>query len=104
MRLTAAMVCAAVSPLACMPAVAAVMQPIALAPWGWSAMRDARGCLNEVRKELLGPDAAVPGPGRQHVALPQGADQQDGDGQHGECQHGAREFEQNAHEEPVTAE
>jgi uncharacterized membrane protein YbhN (UPF0104 family) len=42
------------------PAVAAVMQPIALAPWGWSAMRDARGCLNEVRKELLGPDAAVP--------------------------------------------
>jgi uncharacterized membrane protein YbhN (UPF0104 family) len=41
-------------------AVAAVMQPIALAPWGWSAMRDARGCLTEVRKELLGPDAAVP--------------------------------------------
>ena len=41
-------------------ALAAVMQPIALAPWGWSAMRDARGCLNEVRKELLGPDAAVP--------------------------------------------
>jgi uncharacterized membrane protein YbhN (UPF0104 family) len=41
-------------------ALAAVMQPIALAPWGWSAMRDARGCLNEVRKELLGPDTAVP--------------------------------------------
>jgi len=41
-------------------ALAAVMQPIALAPWGWSAMRDARGCLNEVRRELLGPDAAVP--------------------------------------------
>jgi uncharacterized membrane protein YbhN (UPF0104 family) len=41
-------------------AVAAVMQPIALAPWGWSAMRDARGCLTEVRKELLGPDEAVP--------------------------------------------
>ena len=41
-------------------ALAAVMQPIALAPWGWSAMRDTRGCLNEVRKELLGPDTAVP--------------------------------------------
>jgi glycosyltransferase 2 family protein len=41
-------------------AVAAVMQPVALAPWGWSAMRDARGCLTEVRKELLGPDTAVP--------------------------------------------
>src|SRR6202012_5913884 len=40
--------------------LASVMQPIALAPWGWSAMRDARGCLNEVRKELLGPEAAVP--------------------------------------------
>jgi uncharacterized membrane protein YbhN (UPF0104 family) len=41
-------------------AVAAVMQPIALAPWGWSAMRDARNCLTEVRKVLLGPDTAVP--------------------------------------------
>jgi glycosyltransferase 2 family protein len=36
--------------------VAAVMQPIALAPWGWSAMREAQGCLTEVRHELLGPD------------------------------------------------
>jgi glycosyltransferase 2 family protein len=41
-------------------ALAAVMQPIALAPWGWSAVRDARGCLTEVRKVLLGPDAVVP--------------------------------------------
>jgi len=41
-------------------AVAGVMQPIALAPWGWSAMRDAQGCLTEVRHELLGPDTSVP--------------------------------------------
>ena len=41
-------------------AVAAVMQPIALAPWGWSAMRAAGGCLTAVRHELLGPDTAVP--------------------------------------------
>jgi glycosyltransferase 2 family protein len=41
-------------------AVAAVMQPIALAPWGWSAMRNAEGCLTQVRHELLGPDTAVP--------------------------------------------
>ena len=40
--------------------VAAVMQPIALAPWGWSAMRGAQGCLTEVRHELLGPDITVP--------------------------------------------
>ena len=36
--------------------VAAVMQPLALAPWGWSAMRSAEGCLTEVRHALLGPD------------------------------------------------
>jgi uncharacterized protein (TIRG00374 family) len=41
-------------------AVAAVMQPIALAPWGWSAMRGAEGCLTQVRHELLGPDKAAP--------------------------------------------
>lgn len=41
-------------------AVAAVMQPIALAPWGWSAMRGAEGCLTQVRHELLGPDTAAP--------------------------------------------
>ena len=41
-------------------AVAAVMQPLALAPWGWSAMRSAEGCLTQVRHELLGPDTAAP--------------------------------------------
>jgi uncharacterized membrane protein YbhN (UPF0104 family) len=41
-------------------AVAAVMQPIALAPWGWSAMRGAEGCLTQVRHEMLGPDTAAP--------------------------------------------
>jgi glycosyltransferase 2 family protein len=41
-------------------ALAAVMQPVALASWGWSSMRDARNCMTEVRKVLLGPDAAVP--------------------------------------------
>ena len=41
-------------------AVAAVMQPVALAPWGWRAMRASQACLNEVRGELLGPGAAVP--------------------------------------------
>jgi glycosyltransferase 2 family protein len=40
--------------------VGAVLQPVALAPWGWSAMRDSQGCLTEVRHELLGLDAAVP--------------------------------------------
>jgi glycosyltransferase 2 family protein len=41
-------------------AVAAVLQPVTLAPWGWSAMRETQACLTEVRHELLGPDAAVP--------------------------------------------
>ena len=41
-------------------AVAAVLQPVALAPWGWQAMRAAQGCLNEVRHELLGPGSAPP--------------------------------------------
>jgi glycosyltransferase 2 family protein len=41
-------------------AVAAVLQPAALAPWGWRAMRASQACLNEVRAELLGPGAAVP--------------------------------------------
>jgi glycosyltransferase 2 family protein len=40
--------------------IAAVLQPIALAPWGWSAMRAARGCLTEVRQELVGTEAAMP--------------------------------------------
>lgn len=34
-------------------AVVAILQPIALAPWGWSAMREARGCIAELREELL---------------------------------------------------
>jgi uncharacterized membrane protein YbhN (UPF0104 family) len=40
-------------------AVAAVLQPVALAPWGWQAMRAAQGILNEVRHELLGADSVV---------------------------------------------
>jgi uncharacterized membrane protein YbhN (UPF0104 family) len=35
-------------------AIASVLQPIALAPWGWAAMRSARGCLDEMRRELVG--------------------------------------------------
>jgi uncharacterized membrane protein YbhN (UPF0104 family) len=41
-------------------AVAAVLQPGALAPWGWRAMRASQACLNEVRSELLGPASDVP--------------------------------------------
>jgi uncharacterized membrane protein YbhN (UPF0104 family) len=41
-------------------AVAAVLQPGALAPWGWRAMRASQACLNELRNELLGPDSEVP--------------------------------------------
>jgi glycosyltransferase 2 family protein len=37
--------------------IAAVLQPIALTSWGWSAMRAAQGCLNQVRQELVGPDS-----------------------------------------------
>lgn len=40
-------------------AVAAVLQPVALAPWGWRAMRAERGRLNEIRHELLGHGDAV---------------------------------------------
>lgn len=36
--------------------VAAMLQPIALAPWGWPAMRHAQGCLGALREELLGDD------------------------------------------------
>jgi glycosyltransferase 2 family protein len=43
-------------------AIAAVTQPIALAPWGWRAMRAASGCLDEIRHELLGDRAALPAP------------------------------------------
>jgi uncharacterized membrane protein YbhN (UPF0104 family) len=41
-------------------AIAATLQPIALAPWGWSAMREARGCVAEVRRELIGADTTAP--------------------------------------------
>ena len=40
-------------------AVAAVVQPVALAPWGWRAARAATGSLNEIRHELLGDGAPV---------------------------------------------
>jgi glycosyltransferase 2 family protein len=40
-------------------AIAGVLQPVALTPWGWSAMRESRACLTEIRHELLGPDTAV---------------------------------------------
>ena len=41
-------------------AIAAVLQPVALAPWGWSAMRKNQACLTAIRHELLGPDTAAP--------------------------------------------
>jgi glycosyltransferase 2 family protein len=41
-------------------AVAAVVQPIALAPWGWRAARAATGSLNEIRHQLLGDTGTVP--------------------------------------------
>jgi glycosyltransferase 2 family protein len=41
-------------------AVIATLQPLALAPWGWSAMREARGCVAEVRRELVGEEADAP--------------------------------------------
>jgi glycosyltransferase 2 family protein len=41
-------------------AVAAVLQPVALAPWGWQAMRASRDSLNEIRHELSGGGDAVP--------------------------------------------
>jgi glycosyltransferase 2 family protein len=40
-------------------AVAAVVQPVALRPWGWRAARAATGSLDEIRHELLG-DREVP--------------------------------------------
>jgi len=35
-------------------ALAAVLQPAALAPWGWRSMRAAQRSLNDIRHELLG--------------------------------------------------
>lgn len=40
--------------------IASVLQPLALAPWGWAAMRASTGCLAELRSELVGPGAVVP--------------------------------------------
>jgi glycosyltransferase 2 family protein len=41
-------------------AVAAVVQPVALAPWGWRAARAATGSLNDIRHQLLGDTSAAP--------------------------------------------
>jgi glycosyltransferase 2 family protein len=41
-------------------AVIAILQPIALAPWGWSAMREARSCIDAVRQELVGAETTPP--------------------------------------------
>ncbi|MGA3216103.1 MAG: lysylphosphatidylglycerol synthase transmembrane domain-containing protein [Acidimicrobiales bacterium] len=41
-------------------AIAATLQPIALASWGWSAMREAQACVAEVRHELVGTDTTAP--------------------------------------------
>jgi uncharacterized protein (TIRG00374 family) len=38
----------------------ATLQPVALAPWGLGAMRDARGCLVEVRSVMVGADEGTP--------------------------------------------
>jgi uncharacterized membrane protein YbhN (UPF0104 family) len=43
-------------------AVAAVVQPVALAPWGWRATRAATGSLNEIRRQLLGDNTTTPAP------------------------------------------
>jgi uncharacterized membrane protein YbhN (UPF0104 family) len=40
--------------------VAAVVQPVALSPWGWRAARAATGSLNEIRHQLLGDNGTVP--------------------------------------------
>jgi uncharacterized membrane protein YbhN (UPF0104 family) len=41
-------------------AIAAVLQPVALASWGWQAMRKHQACLTEIRHEMLGQDTAAP--------------------------------------------
>ena len=40
-------------------AVVAILQPIALAPWGWAAMREARGCIADLREALVPSDAGI---------------------------------------------
>src|ERR1700761_2125359 len=41
-------------------AIAAVVQPVALMPWGGRPARPASGSLNEIRHQLLGGNATVP--------------------------------------------
>ena len=41
-------------------AIAATLQPMALASWGWSAMREAHEAVGEVRHELVGADTTTP--------------------------------------------
>jgi glycosyltransferase 2 family protein len=41
-------------------AVASVVQPVALAPWGWRPARAATGSLNEIRHQLLGDNGTAP--------------------------------------------
>lgn len=41
-------------------AVASVVQPVALAPWGWRAARAAAGSLDEIRHQLLGDSGTAP--------------------------------------------
>jgi glycosyltransferase 2 family protein len=41
-------------------AIAAVVQPVALAPWGWRPARAAAGSLNDIRHQLLGDSGTVP--------------------------------------------
>ncbi|HEV8063279.1 MAG TPA: lysylphosphatidylglycerol synthase domain-containing protein, partial [Acidimicrobiales bacterium] len=43
-------------------AIASVLEPIALAPWGWAEMRAARSCVADMRNELAGPDAELSEP------------------------------------------
>lgn len=43
-------------------AVAGILQPIALAPWGWTAMRQAHACLVAVRQELAGSESVTAPP------------------------------------------
>jgi glycosyltransferase 2 family protein len=40
--------------------VAAVVQPVALSPWGWRSARAATGSLTDIRHQLLGDNTTVP--------------------------------------------
>jgi uncharacterized membrane protein YbhN (UPF0104 family) len=41
-------------------AIASVLQPLALASWGWSAMRSSTQCLASLRSRMVPPGATVP--------------------------------------------